>query len=275
MGDCFAVIILHLYKCGSQSGMMYLDLTEPAQAFCVNYASHNFGNIMASGFVIYVKGLAVVHGLRSVLRDVNFIIDRGEFIFLTGETGSGKTSLLKTLYADLPIGGGEAQVAGFDLGEIKKTELPLLRRKLGIVFQDFQLLTDRNVEENLWFVLKATGWKKKQVMKQKIAEVLMKVGLGWARLKMIHQLSGGEQQRVTIARALLNDPLVLLADEPTGNLDSGVSHGILELFLEINRRGTAVLMATHDHDLLKKYPNKVLRCHHGTLTDVPHAVASC
>lgn len=230
---------------------------------------------MTSRFVVHLEGLTVLHGSRPVLQDVNFVIDRGEFVFLTGETGSGKTSLLQTLYADLPIESGIAQVAGFGLKTIKKTELPLLRRKLGIIFQDFQLLMDRNVEENFWFILRATGWKKKKAMKQRIAEVLMKVGLGWASTKMIHQLSGGEQQRVTIARALLNDPLVLLADEPTGNLDPGVAHSILELFLEINKKGTAVLMATHNYDFLKMWPKRVLRCHQGTVLDSHQVVASC
>jgi len=222
---------------------------------------------VTSRAIIDAKGLTVFHGLRPVLQDIDFAINRGEFIFLTGETGSGKTSLLKTLYADLPITVGEVQVADFDLEVIKKPELPFLRRKLGIIFQDFQLLMDRNVEENLWFVLKATGWKKKSVMRQKIAEVLMKVGLSWANKKMAHQLSGGEQQRVTIARAILNDPLILLADEPTGNLDPSVALGILRLFIEINRGGTAVLMATHNYDLLEKCPARVLRCHKGSLID--------
>jgi cell division transport system ATP-binding protein len=230
---------------------------------------------MTSRSIIHVKGLTIFHGLRPVLRDIDFAINHGEFTFITGETGSGKTSLLKILYADLPLKVGEVQVAGFGLGAIKKHDLPFLRRKLGIVFQDFQLLMDRDVEENLWFVLQATGWKKKKVMRQKIAEVLMKVGLGWASKKMVHQLSGGEQQRVAIARALLNDPLILLADEPTGNLDPGVSHGILRLFLEINRGGTAVLMATHNYDLLEKYPNRVLRCHNSALIDSHHAAALC
>jgi cell division transport system ATP-binding protein len=230
---------------------------------------------MTSRSIIRVKGLTIFHDLRPVLRDVNFAITRGEFTFLTGETGSGKTSLLKTLYADIPIKAGEVQVAGVGLGALKKSEIPLLRRKLGIIFQDFQLLTDRNVEENLWFVLQATGWKKKKAMRQQVTAVLMKVGLDWAGTKMVHQLSGGEQQRVTIARALLNDPLVLLADEPTGNLDPGVAHGILKLFLEINQGGTAVLMATHNYDLLEKYPARVLRCNHGALTDSHHVAAPC
>jgi len=230
---------------------------------------------MVKHTIICVQGLTVLHDSQPVLHDIDFVVNRGEFIFLTGETGSGKTSLLKTLYADLPVRVGEVQIADFSLPSIKKRQLPLLRRKLGIIFQDFQLLVDRSVEDNLWFVLKATGWKKRKAMRQRIAEVLMKVGLGWASTKMIHQLSGGEQQRVTIARALLNDPLILLADEPTGNLDPNVAHGILGLFLEINKGGTAVVMATHNYDLLEKYPARVLRCQHGALIDSYHAAASC
>jgi len=230
---------------------------------------------MTSRPIIHVQGLTVFHGSRPVLRDMDFVINRGKFTFLTGATGSGKTSLLKTLYADLPLKVGKVEVAGFGLGALKKPELPFLRRKLGIIFQDFQLLTDRDVEENLWFVLKATGWKKKKAMRQQVTGVLMKVGLDWAGKKMVHQLSGGEQQRVAIARALLNDPLILLADEPTGNLDSGVAHSILKIFLEINRGGTAVFMATHNYDLLEKHPTRVLRCHNGTLMDSQHAAAPC
>jgi len=226
---------------------------------------------MTNRSIIRVKGLTIFQGQYPVLRDVNLHIQRGEFVFLTGETGGGKTSLLKTLYADLPLQQGEVEVAGTDLGMIKKSEIPFLRRKLGIIFQDFQLLMDRNIEENLWFVLKATGWKDKALMKQQIAAVLMQVGLDWAGKKMAHQLSGGEQQRVVIARALLNDPLILLADEPTGNLDPGVAHSILALFLEINRGGTAVLMATHNYDFLEKYPARVLKCDRGRLIDVPLA----
>ncbi|MEM9417215.1 MAG: ATP-binding cassette domain-containing protein [Bacteroidota bacterium] len=217
--------------------------------------------------IIHVQGLTVFHGLRPVLREINFGLQQGEFAFLTGQTGSGKSSLLKTLYADLPLKAGEVKIAGFELGILKKANIPFLRRKLGVIFQDFQLLMDRNVEENLFFVLKATGWKNKLLMRRKITEVLMQVGLDWAGKKMAHQLSGGEQQRVAIARALLNDPLVLLADEPTGNLDPEVANDILSLFLEINRGGTAVLMSTHNYDLLEKHPARVLKCQHGLLTD--------
>lgn len=224
---------------------------------------------MTSHSIIRVKGLTVFHGLQPVLREINFRLQPGEFVFLTGQTGSGKSSLLKTLYADLPLRAGEVQIAGFELGMLKKADIPRLRRKLGIVFQDFQLLMDRNVEENLFFVLKAIGWKNRSLMRKKVAEVLMNVGLDWAGKKMAHQLSGGEQQRVAIARALLNDPLVLLADEPTGNLDPDVSQGILSLFLEISQTGTAVLMATHNYKLLDKHPARVLQCHQGVLTDTP------
>lgn len=234
-----------------------------------------FQNLMIKSHIICIRRLTILQDSQPVLHDIDFVVDRGEFIFLTGETGSGKTSLLKTLYVDLPVRTGEVQIADFDLGSIRKAKLPFLRRKLGIIFQDFQLLMDRNVEENMWFVLRATGWQKRKEIGKRIAEVLMKVGLDWAKTKMIHQLSGGEQQRVAIARALLNDPLILLADEPTGNLDPGVAHGILELFLEINRGGTAVLVATHNYNFLEQYPARVLRCHNGALIDSHHAAASC
>ncbi len=219
--------------------------------------------------IVHVKDLTIFHDSRSVLRELSFDIQQGEFVFLIGQTGSGKTSLLKTLYADLPVEEGEVKVVDFDLSKLKKNKIPFLRRKLGIIFQDFQLLVDRNVEENLFFVLRATGWRNKRLMRQKITDVLMKVGLDWAGKKMAHQLSGGEQQRVAIARALLNNPLILLADEPTGNLDPDVAHGILSLFLEINQRsGTAVLMATHNYELPKKHPTRVFHCHHGKLLDL-------
>ncbi len=226
---------------------------------------------MSSRSIIQVKGLTIFHGMKPVLQDVHFGIDRGEFVFLIGRTGSGKTSLLKTLYVDLPVRTGEVYVAGFELSKVKSSKIPFLRRKLGIIFQDFQLLTDRNIEENLRFVLRATGWRDKAAMRQKVGEVLMRVGLDWARKKMAHQLSGGEQQRVVIARSLLNDPAILLADEPTGNLDPEVAQGILSLFIEINRGGTAVLMATHNYYLIERYPARVLKCNNGYVTDFPKA----
>ncbi|MCG8341159.1 MAG: ATP-binding cassette domain-containing protein [Cytophagales bacterium] len=215
--------------------------------------------------IIRVNDATIYQGMHPILSDLQFDIKKGEFVFLIGRTGSGKTSLLKTLYADLPLKAGEINVAEFDLKTIKNVAIPFLRRKLGIIFQDFQLLMDRNVEENLQFVLRATGWRDKSMMKRKIAEVLIKVGLGLASKKMPHQLSQGEQQRVVIARSLLNNPFILLADEPTGNLDPVVADEILELFREINCGGTAVLMATHNYQFIEKHPQRVFKCEHGRI----------
>lgn len=217
--------------------------------------------------IIEVKDACIFQGLDAVLQDVNFLIAKDEFVFLIGRTGSGKSSLLKTLYADLALKMGQVEIVGFQLAKIKKNEVPYLRRKLGIVFQDFQLFPDRSIAENLFFVMRATGWKDKEKMKNRMIEVLLKVGLADAATKMPHQLSGGEQQRVVIARALINQPSILLADEPTGNLDPDVADGIFKLFQEINNEGTAILMATHNHDLLRKYPYRVLKCEKGKLLD--------
>jgi cell division transport system ATP-binding protein len=192
--------------------------------------------------VVNMTNAYVFQGINTILKDLNFSIAKGEFVFLIGRTGSGKSSLLKTLYADLPLVMGDGNIAGFKLKGIKSKQIPFLRRKLGIVFQDFQLFPDRTVAENLYFVMRATGWKDKTKMKSRMIEVLMGVGLGGATTKFPHQLSGGEQQRIVIARALLNEPSILLADEPTGNLDPEVSDGIFRLFQEINKRGTAILM---------------------------------
>ncbi|MBS9525626.1 ATP-binding cassette domain-containing protein [Litoribacter alkaliphilus] len=217
--------------------------------------------------IVSVKNACIFQGINAILQDVNFNIEKYEFVFLIGRTGSGKSSLLKTLYADLPLQMGQAQVAGYDIEKIKTKDIPYLRRKIGIVFQDFQLFTDRTVSDNLMFVMKATGWKDKAKMKTRMAEVLMRVGLGGAASKMPHQLSGGEQQRVVIARALLNEPNILLADEPTGNLDPEVADGIFQLFQDINKQGTAILMATHNHELLKKHPYRILKCDKGQVLD--------
>lgn len=217
--------------------------------------------------VLQVNQATIFQGLNPVLSDVNFSVEQHEFVFLIGRTGSGKSSLLKTLYADLELKSGVVEVAGFNLGTITPKEVPFLRRKIGIIFQDFQLFNDRTVADNLSFVMKATGWKNKLKIKERMAEVLMLVGLNDALGKMPHQLSGGEQQRVVIARALLNEPSILLADEPTGNLDPDVADGIFKLFQEINKKGTAILMATHNHDLLRKYPYRVLKCDNGVLQD--------
>jgi len=202
-----------------------------------------------------------------VLSDVNLHIERGEFVYLIGKTGSGKSSLLHTLYAELPLKEGEGLVAGFDLRKIKKREIPFLRRKIGIVFQDFQLLFDRNVEQNLVFVLKATGWKNKAEIQARIDDVLNKVGLQTKKHKMPHQLSGGEQQRLGIARALINDPDLILADEPSGNLDPETTAEILQLLLDICKAGRTVLVATHDYSLFELHHSRTLKCDNGKILD--------
>ena len=217
--------------------------------------------------VLSMTQATIFQGENPVLSDVTFSVEQHEFVFLIGRTGSGKSSLLKTLYADLPLQSGLAEVVGYSLSQIKNKEVPFLRRKIGIIFQDFQLFTDRSVHENLAFVLKATGWTDPILIKERIGEVLVQVGLLEALTKMPHQLSGGEQQRVVIARALLNNPSILLADEPTGNLDPDVADGIFKLFQDINKKGTAILMATHNHELLRKYPYRVLKCEKGKFLD--------
>ena len=217
--------------------------------------------------VLSMTQATIFQGENPVLTDVNFAVEQHEFVFLIGRTGSGKSSLLKTLYADLPLKTGHAEVVGYNLSKIKNKEVPFLRRKIGIIFQDFQLFTDRSVSENLTFVLKATGWTDSLLIKERISDVLIQVGLVEALNKMPHQLSGGEQQRIVIARALLNNPSILLADEPTGNLDPDVADGIFKLFQEINKKGTAILMATHNHELLRKFPYRVLKCEKGKLLD--------
>lgn len=217
--------------------------------------------------VVRVKEATIFQDHNSVLNDISFDVEKGEFVFLVGRTGSGKSSLLKTLYGDLPLRLGDIQVAGFNIREIKGKEIPLLRRKIGIIFQDFQLFPDRTVAENLNFVMKATGWKEGTKMKSRLVEVLMQVGLGSVEKKMPHQLSGGEQQRVVIARALINEPVILVADEPTGNLDPEVSSGIMKLFQQINKSGTAVLMATHSYGLIRRFPARVIKCEDNKILD--------
>src|SRR5688572_5193892 len=217
--------------------------------------------------VVSLRDVIIMQDVQTVLERISFDIEKGEFVYLVGRTGSGKSSLLKTLYADLPLVSGQMSVAGFNLAKISRSKVPYLRRKVGIVFQDFQLLFDRTVSENLTFVLKATGWTDKKKIKNRISEVLMQVGLDAAATKMPHQLSGGEQQRIVIARALLNEPLILFADEPTGNLDPEVTRGILKLFQEINRSGTAILMATHNYELINENPGRILKCENGRIYD--------
>jgi len=216
--------------------------------------------MFSSDPVVSIREASIFQDHNEVLSDVSFNIEKGEFLFIVGRTGSGKSSLLKTLYADLPLRKGEINVAGFNIHNIKSSQVPMLRRKIGIIFQDFQLFPDRNVQENLMFVMKATGWSDNVKMRARVMDVLMQVGLGSVEKKMPHQLSGGEQQRVVIARALLNEPFILFADEPTGNLDPEVASGIMKLFQEINKSGTAVLMATHSYGLIRKFPCRILKC---------------
>jgi cell division transport system ATP-binding protein len=220
---------------------------------------------MSDDPIIDLQNLAVFQKNILILSNVTFSVKKGEFVYLVGKTGTGKSSLLKTLYAELPVVDGSARVAGFDLTSIRQKEIPYLRRKLGIVFQDFQLLTDRTVNENLHFVMKSTGWKEKHKMEVRSQEVLQKVGLGTKGFKMPHQLSGGEQQRVSIARAMVNDPEIILADEPTGNLDPETSEGIMKLLLDISKTGCAVLMATHNYSLFRKFPARTLKCEDGKI----------
>ena len=211
---------------------------------------------MEAESIISLKNIPVYQKNVLVLSDVSLQINKGEFVYLIGKTGSGKSSLLKILYADLPVLEGEAEVAGFNLSKLKRKEIPFLRRKLGVVFQDFQLLTDRTINENLLFVMKATGWKDKEVMKDRLDDVLVKVGLVSKGDKMPNQLSGGEQQRIAIARALINNPDLILADEPTGNLDPETSSGIIRLLKEISDSGRAVLMATHNYALFEQFSGR-------------------
>ena len=222
---------------------------------------------MALDTIIQIDKVSIFQKQNLILSNISIGIDKGEFVYLVGKTGSGKSSLLKTLYADLPLIQGDVSITGFNLKTIKKKDVPFLRRKLGIVFQDFQLLTDRSVNDNLLFVLKATGWNDKLKMQERMQSVLQKVGMETKGFKMPHELSGGEQQRVAIARALLNDPEVILADEPTGNLDPETSEGIVNLLMEISRNGRAVLMATHDVMMFQKFPSRTIRCEGGKIVD--------
>ena len=218
--------------------------------------------------VLSLKNVTIYQDKNPVLNDVNIEVNHGEFIYLIGRTGSGKSSFLKTLYADLALVTGEGKVVDYDLATLKESDIPYLRRKLGVVFQDFKLLSDRSVKDNLLFVLKATGWSEQEEMDVKIEEVLDKVGMKGFASKMPHQLSGGEQQRVGIARALLNDPELILADEPTGNLDPQTSIEVMEVLRKINANGKTILMATHDYALVLKYPSKTLKFEEGKMFEV-------
>jgi cell division transport system ATP-binding protein len=223
---------------------------------------------MALDTIIELQNVSVFQKNVLVLSEVNLEIERGEFCYLIGRTGTGKSSLLKIIYADLPMVDGYGKVAGFELKEIKEKQIPYLRRKIGIVFQDFQLLNDRSIKDNLMFVMRATGWNDKVAMEERMEDVLDKVGLRTKGFKMPHQLSGGEQQRVVVARALINDPDIILADEPTGNLDPETSEGIMDLLFDISKTGRAVLMATHDYRLFDKFPARIFKCENGRVIDV-------
>jgi cell division transport system ATP-binding protein len=218
---------------------------------------------MIGNSVIKLNKVDVFQQKHLVLSSVDLHVNQGEFVYLIGQTGSGKSSLLKIIYGELHIDSGSGNVVGFDLKGLKEKEVPFLRRKLGIVFQDFQLLTDRTIEQNLEFVLKATGWKDKKLIDERIKDVLEKVGLRRKLKKMPHEISGGEQQRVVIARALLNDPELILADEPTGNLDPETSEEIMILLRQISESGTAVLMATHDYQIIRTFPSRIIKCENG------------
>ena len=216
-----------------------------------------------SNAVIWTRNLDVYQKNVKILSDVNLEIAQGDFVYLIGKTGTGKSSLLRTFYADIPVVSGQASVAGYDLARLRTRDIPYLRRKLGIVFQDFQLLTDRSVYDNLSFVLGATDWKNKDEMDYRIRQVLELVGLEAKARKMPYQLSGGEQQRIAIARALLNKPEIILADEPTGNLDPDTSEEIMKLLVDLSKAGCAVLVATHDFLMITKYPSRLLVCEDG------------
>lgn len=222
---------------------------------------------MEETVLLKIKDITICRKENVILQDASFELKNGEFVYIIGKVGSGKSSLLKSLYCELPLSGAEARVLDYDLLNMKRKEIPFLRRKLGIVFQDFQLLTDRSVIQNLEFVLKATGWKKKEMTEQ-INLVLHQVGMQNKGYKMPHELSGGEQQRIVIARSLLNNPAIILADEPTGNLDPETGGQIVQLLHNICKQGTAVVMTTHNYTLVQKYPGRVVKCENAYLTDV-------
>lgn len=223
---------------------------------------------MEEEILLQLENIEIRREENRVLHEASFILHSGEFVYVIGKVGSGKSSLLKSLYCEIPIQAGEAQLMEYDLRKIKRKHIPFLRRKLGIVFQDFQLLTDRSVWKNLEFVLKATGWKKQAEIRARIEEVLSQVGMPDKGYKMPHELSGGEQQRIVIARALLNHPRLILADEPTGNLDPETSGQIVQLLHDICRQGTAVIMTTHNYTLVHNYPARIIKCENAELSDV-------
>lgn len=249
-----------------KTGAFFMELKKIRAYICYKSTKREK---MSERTIVSLKNANIYQGKNLILSQVNFEVQKGEFVYLIGKTGTGKSSLLKTLYGDLDLKEGEGHVAGFDLTKLRWQTIPLLRRNLGIVFQDFRLLTDRNVYDNLEFVLKATGWKDKTLMKEKIENVLSKVGLRNKGFKRTYEMSGGEQQRVDIARALLNNPKLILADEPTGNLDPETTDEIMQLLLNICRDyHTAFIMATHDYGLLRKYPARIVKIEQSSVREV-------
>jgi cell division transport system ATP-binding protein len=221
-----------------------------------------------SNTILKLQEASIFQGDNLILSNVNLEVNRGEFVYLIGKTGSGKSSFMKTLYADLPLKKGSGEIVDFNLETLKEKQIPFLRRKLGVVFQDFKLLSDRTVHANLMFVLKATGWKDKNKINERITEVLDKVAMASKSFKFPHELSGGEQQRIAIARALLNHPELIIADEPTGNLDPQTSIEVMEVLQQLNKNGNTILMATHDYAMLLKYPSKTLKCDDNRIFEV-------
>lgn len=244
-----------------------------ARVIIDNYIYQNKITPIMSKRVLSLKNVTISQGGKVILSNVNLEVNHGEFIYIIGKTGSGKSSFMKTLYADLPLTEGEGRIVDFDLATLKEDDIPFLRRKIGFVFQDFKLLPDRTVKDNMLFVLKATGWTEKEEIQHKIDEVLDKVGMKAYADKMPHQLSGGEQQRVAIARALLNNPEFILADEPTGNLDPQTSIEVLNVLRKINEAGKTVIMATHDYAMLMKFPSKTLKCEDSHIFEVVQKTA--
>lgn len=223
---------------------------------------------MDANVIVDYDGVSLSRDRNTILQDLDIQIDRGDFIYLIGKVGSGKSTFLKSLYCEIPIEKGSATIFDYNLHEIKRKQVPYLRRKIGIVFQDFQLLIDRTAEKNLEFVLKATGWKNKDLINIRINEVLTQVGMQNKGYKMPHELSGGEQQRIVIARALLNSPEIILADEPTGNLDPETSNQIVELLHEVSKGNTTVVMSTHNYAIVQKYPGRIFKCEDGLMKEV-------